>query len=280
MPLHETRPVTPSQRFRVANRSGVAAKRPERLLTRSTKRSSGRNVHGRITSRRRGGGHKRKFRRIDFRREKYGIPARVAEIEYDPNRSANIALLVYSDGEKRYILAPREVRVGSVLTSYAQKGEYQPGNAMPLRHMPPAARLHALELVPNTRAQLVRSAGVSAQLVGIEGDRATIRMPSGELRILHADCRATLGAVGNPDHQRTVLGKAGRNRWRGRRPRVRGVAMNPIDHPMGGGEGRTSGGGHPVSPWGQLAKSYPTRRKSKPSNRQILVRANGRKVKQ
>ena len=279
MPLQAHRPVTPSQRYHVSNRSGVSPERPERRLTRSTKSSGGRNVYGRVTVRRRGGGHKRKFRQVDFRREKYDIPAKVARIEYDPNRSANLALLHYADGEKRYILAPRNVKEGSTVVSSAGQIDFNPGNAMPLRHMPPTARIHALELKPNTRAQMVRGAGTSAQLVGIEGDRATVRMPSGELRYLHADCRATLGEVGNAEHQNRILGKAGRNRWHGNRPRVRGVAMNPIDHPMGGGEGRTSGGGHPVSPWGQLAKGYPTRRKSKPSNRMILVRANGHKLK-
>ncbi len=280
MPLIQHRPTTPSQRFRLRNKQDVSKKRPESLLTESNHRAKGRNCYGRITSRRRGGGHKRLYRLIDFKREKLEIPAKIQAIEYDPNRSANLALLAYVDGEKRYILAPQGLNVGdTVVSTLKPVQEYRPGLSLLLRHMPPALFIHAVELKPGRGAQIARGAGVSAQLVAIEGDRATLKMPSGEIRYVHADCRATVGVVGNADHQNETLGKAGRNRWLGRRPRVRGVAMNPVDHPMGGGQGKTSGGGHPVSPWGQLSKGYPTRTKSKPSNSMIVVRRNGRKVK-
>jgi large subunit ribosomal protein L2 len=279
MALIESRPLTPSQRFLVRNRADVSTKRPERRLTKSNHIKKGRNCYGRITSRRRGGGHKRLYREIDFRRDKIGIPAKVQAIEYDPNRTANIALLAYVDGEKRYILAPRGVKVGDVLLSVSERVEFSPGYSMPLAVIPPATKIHAIELHPGRGAQLARSAGIAAQLINVDENRATIKMPSGEIRFLNPACRATIGEVGNHEHQNQSLGKAGRNRWKGRRPRVRGVAMNPVDHPMGGGEGRTSGGGHPVSPWGQLSKGFPTRRRSNPTNSQILVRRNGRKVK-
>ncbi len=279
MALIESRPLTPSQRFLIRNRQEVSTKRPERALTKSKHIKKGRNCYGRITSRRRGGGHKRLYRQIDFRRDKLDIPAKVQAIEYDPNRSANLALLAYADGEKRYILAPRGVKVGDTLISVNERVEFSPGFSLPLAVIPPATKIHAIELHPGRGAQIARSAGQSAQLVNVDEQRATIKMPSGEIRYLSPACRATIGEVGNHEHQNQVLGKAGRNRWLGRRPRVRGVAMNPVDHPMGGGEGRTSGGGHPQSPWGQLSKGFPTRKRSNPSNSQIVVRRNGRKVK-
>ena len=280
MALIKHRPLTPGQRFYVSNKQDVSSKDPEKSLTKLKHRAKGRNNYGRITSRRRGGGHKRRYRLIDFKRQKIDIPAKVSAIEYDPNRSANIALLVYADGCKSYILAPNGVKVGdTLLSTNTPVEEYNPGLAMPIKFIPPATFLHAIEMQPGRGAQIARGAGVSAQLVAVEGERATLKMPSGEIRLVNANGRATIGVVGNADHQNATIGKAGRNRWKGRRPRVRGVAMNPVDHPMGGGEGRTSGGGHPTSPWGQLAKSYPTRTKSKPSNSMILVRRNGRKVK-
>ena len=280
MALKQHKPLTPGQRFFISNRPEVTDKNPERRLTESKHRSKGRNCYGRITSRRRGGGHKRLYRTIDFKRNKLEIPAKIQAIEYDPNRSANIALLAYADGEKRYILAPSGLNVGDVLLSTDQPvDEYRPGLSLRLKNIPPATFIHSIEMRPGQGAQIARSAGVSAQLVNVDGERATLKMPSGEIRLVNADCRATIGVVGNSMHNKATIGKAGRNRWKGRRPRVRGVAMNPVDHPMGGGEGRTSGGGHPVSPWGQLSKGYPTRTKSKPSNSMIIVRRNGRKVK-
>ena len=216
---------------------------------------------------------------IDFRREKLDIPAKIQAIEYDPNRSANLALLAYADGEKRYILAPRGISVGDTLLSTNERVEFNPGYCLPLAIIPPATKIHAIELHPGRGAQIARSAGQSAQLVSVDGDRATVKMPSGEIRFLNSRCRATIGEVGNIEHHNQSLGKAGRSRWLGRRPRVRGVAMNPVDHPMGGGEGRTSGGGHPQSPWGQLSKGFPTRKKSNPTNSQIVYRRNGRQLK-
>ena len=279
MPLVQRKPTTPGQRFLVRSKTDLSKKRPERKLSRSKKRTGGRNVYGRITSRRRGGGHKKLYRIIDFKRDKYDIPARVQAIEYDPNRSANIALLAYADGEKRYILAPRGVAVGDTLLSSKEAADFKPGNNMALSAIPPTSKVHAIELEPGKGAQIARSAGVAAQLVGIDGNRATLKMPSGEIRMVPANCRATIGEVGNASHRHSNIGKAGRNRWKGRRPRVRGVAMNPVDHPMGGGEGRTSGGGHPVSPWSQLSKGFPTRKKRKLSNKMILIRRDGRRVK-
>lgn len=279
MPLVSSRPLTPGQRFLVRNKSEVSKKKPEKLLTISKHEKKGRNCYGRITSRRRGGGHKKHYRIIDFRRDKIDIPAKVQAIEYDPNRSANIALLAYADGEKRYILAPKGIKAGDILISSNKKIEFSAGYSFPLSLIPPATRIHAIELHPGRGAQLVRSAGQAAQLINVDGERVTIKLPSGEIRYLNARCRATIGEVGNQEHEGRSLGKAGRNRWLGRRPRVRGVAMNPVDHPMGGGEGRTSGGGHPQSPWGQLSKGFPTRKKSNPTNSQIIVRRNGRPMK-
>ncbi|MGF1450108.1 MAG: 50S ribosomal protein L2 [Opitutales bacterium] len=283
MPLVDHRPLTPAQRFYVKNKRNVADKRPEKSLTESLHRKKGRNCHGRITSRRRGGGHKRLYRVIDFRRNRLEAPATIEAIEYDPNRSANIALIRYEDGEKAYILAPQGLKEGdTVVSSNQPQEEFTPGLSLPLKLIPPATQIHALELYPGKGAQLVRSAGQSAQLVNIDGKYATIKMPSGEIRYIHADCRATVGTVGNREHENRSLGKAGRNRWLGRRPRVRGMCMNPVDHPNGGGEAKSKSGGgrqHPTSPWGQLSRGFPTRKKSKTTNAMILVRRNGRKVK-
>lgn len=279
MPLLDSRPLTPGQRFLTRNKQEVSKKRPERQLTVKKHSKKGRNCYGRITSRRRGGGHKRNYRIIDFRRDKLDIPAKVQAIEYDPNRTANLALLAYADGEKRYILAPRGLAVGDSVISASDRVEFTVGFSLPLAVIPPATKIHAIELHPGRGAQIARSAGQAAQLISIDGDRATVKLPSGETRYLSSRCRATIGEVGNHEHQNRSLGKAGRSRWLGRRPRVRGVAMNPVDHPMGGGEGRTSGGGQPQSPWGQLSKGFPTRKKSNPTNSQILVRRNGRQLK-
>jgi len=248
----------------------VTRSTPEKSLIRPIKKSGGRNNRGRITSRFRGGGHKRRYRVIDFRRrEKEGIPAKVASVEYDPNRSANIALLHYVDGEKRYILAPDKVKVGSTIVS-GPESEPEAGNAMPLRFIPVGSVVHSVEMIPGKGSQLARSAGTSLQIQGRDGLHVTVRMPSGELRKLHGECYATIGSVGNSEHKNIVLGKAGRKRWKGVRPTVRGVAMNPIDHPHGGGEGKTSGGRHPVSPWGQPEGR--TRRPNKPSDKLIVRR--------
>ncbi len=281
MPLKSHNPLTPTQRYYVKNTNdGVSRENaPQRKLVKSRKRTGGRNAYGRVTSRRRGGGHKRQYRLVDYRRDKIDIPAKVQAIEYDPNRSAHLALLAYADGEKRYIIAPKGVKAGDTVVSSNGAVEFSPGNAMPLSVMPPSTKIHAIEQTPGRGAQIGRTAGAAAQLINVEGDKATVKMPSGEIRLLNSRCRATIGEVGNSEHQNVVLGKAGRNRWKGKRPRVRGVAMNPVDHPMGGGEGRTSGGGHPVSPWGQLAKGFPTRKRSKPSNSQILVHCTGKKLK-
>jgi large subunit ribosomal protein L2 len=284
MALKQRRPLTPGQRFLIENtREELSRNEPETTLVESNHRAQGRNCYGRITSRRRGGGHKRLYRIIDFKRDKKDIPATVQTLEYDPNRSSRIALLAYADGEKRYILAPNGLKVGDKLISTDKVvTEYPVGLALPLRHIPPATFIHNVEMLPGRGAQIARGAGAGAQLMAIEGDSATLKLPSGEIRRVHANCRATIGLVGNLDHQNRSLGKAGRNRWLGKRPRQRGMSMNPVDHPMGGGQGKSKGGGgwqHPVSPWGQLAKGYPTRVKSKPSNAFILVRRNGRKVK-
>ncbi len=278
MAIINKKPLTPGQRFHVSNKSEVDKKRPEKRLSKAQKKTGGRNCYGRITSRRRGGGHARLFRKIDFKRDKLDIPAKITAIEYDPNRSANIALLVYADGEKRYILATNDIKVGDTLLSTETKAIFDSGNNLPLKMIPPATKVHAIELQSGKGAQIARSAGTAAQLVAVEGEHATLKMPSGEMRMVRSDCKATIGEVGNSNHKIISLGKAGRNRWKGRRPRVRGVAMNPVDHPMGGGEAKTSGGGHPVSPWGQLSKGFPTRRKQA-SDRMILIRSNGRKVK-
>ncbi|MDR0535999.1 MAG: 50S ribosomal protein L2 [Puniceicoccales bacterium] len=284
MAIITTNPKTPGQRFLVRNRQELADKRPEKELTESIhNHKGGRNCYGRITSRRRGGGHKRLYRQIDFRRSKLDVEASIVAIEYDPNRSANIALLQYTDGEKSYILAPDGLKVGDkVFSTDRTLSEFTPGLSLKLRNIPPATAIHAIELDPGRGAAIARGAGVFAQLLGIEGDRAILQMPSKEQRYLNADCRATIGVVGNREHQNQSLGKAGRTRWLGKRPRVRGMVMNPVDHPNGGGQGKSKGGGgrqHLRSPWGQLAKGFLTRTKSKPSNSQIIARRNGRKVK-
>jgi len=255
----------------VSDFSEITRSKPERsLLEGGVSKSGGRNAHGRTTSWHRGGGHKRRFRKIDFRREKFGIPAAVAAIEYDPNRSANIALLHYRDGEKRYIIAPAGLRVGDELMSGAD-AEIRNGNAMPLKRIPLGTIVHAIEMKAQKGAQLVRAAGLGAQLMAREGSYATLRMPSGEHRRIHVECLATVGQVGNSDHENQTIGKAGRSRWRGRRSSVRGVAMNPVDHPMGGGEGRSAGGRHPCTPWGVPTKGHKTRKNSR-SNKYIVKR--------
>ena len=272
MPLKKYKPTSPSMRFTtVSTFEEITRSKPEKALAQATKRSGGRNSAGRITTRHRGGGHKRKYRVIDFRRDKAGVPAKVASIEYDPNRSANIALLHYRDGEKRYILAPVGLKVDTMVVS-GPEAEPAVGNALPLEKIPLATTIHNLELVPGRGGKMIRSAGAGAQLMAREGKYAHVRLPSGEIRLINVKCMATIGSVGNSDHGASSDGKAGRRRWRGIRPTVRGVAMNPVDHPMGGGEGRSSGGGHPVSPWGQLAKGGKTRCKRSPSNKFIVKR--------
>ncbi|MGF1451571.1 MAG: 50S ribosomal protein L2 [Opitutales bacterium] len=280
MPLQPKKPITAGQRFRIANKVELSKERPVRSLTKPLKKSGGRNNNGRITVRRRGGGHKRLYREIDFLRNKEEMSATVERLEYDPNRSSHIALIRYEDGELAYIPAPLGLEPGDTVKNTSQPQETFPvGLNIPLKLLPPATFVHCIELTPGRGAQMARAAGQQAQLVNVEGKNATIKMPSGEIRMVNAKCRATVGRVGNIEHGDEKLGKAGRNRWKGKRPRVRGVAMNPVDHPMGGGEGRTSGGGHPVSPWGQLAKGFPTRKRSKPSNSMIIVRRNGKKVR-
>lgn len=260
MPLVKLKPTSPGRRavVRVVT-PGLYKGRPYEPLTESQKRGSGRNNAGRITTRHQGGGHKHHYRIIDFRRTKDGIPARVERIEYDPNRSAHIALLCYTDGERRYIIAPKGLAVGDRVMS-GSDAPIKPGNALPLRNIPVGTTVHCVEMVPGKGAQLARAAGTSVQLLAREGDYAQLRLRSGEIRKVHLNCRAAIGEVGNEEHSLESIGKAGANRWRGIRPTVRGVAMNPIDHPHGGGEGKTSGGRHPVSPWGVPTKGYKTRR--------------------
>jgi large subunit ribosomal protein L2 len=260
----------------------ITPKRPERSLTYSQAKSGGRNNNGRITTRRRGGGHKRLHRIVDFKRVIIDIPATVQAIEYDPNRSARLALLTYANGEKRYIIAANGLKIGDtiVTSNKATTNDFLVGNNFPLSIIPPSTKLHCVELIPGRGAQLGRTAGTSIELIAVENGAAQLKMPSGEIRLVNPKCRATIGEVGNGDHMNKSLGKAGRNRWLGKRPRQRGVSMNPVDHPNGGGQGKSKGGGgrqHLVSPWGQLAKGFPTRKRSKPSNSQILVRHNGRK---
>ncbi len=272
MALKKFNPTTPSRRTMVLSAfEEITTDKPERSLTRTTTSKAGRNNHGRITVRHRGGGHKRKYRVIDFKRDKAGIPAKVATIEYDPNRSARIALLHYVDGEKRYIVAPLGLEVGVTVMS-GPAAEPTVGNCLPLKLIPLGMPIHNLEMIPGKGAQIIRSAGQSAQILSREGAYANIKLPSGEIRRFMVECQATIGQVGNTDHENIASGKAGRARWKGKRPTVRGVAMNPVDHPMGGGEGRTSGGGHPVSPWGVPAKGKRTRKKSKASNKFIIER--------
>jgi large subunit ribosomal protein L2 len=270
MALRKYKPTTPSRRgASVSDFGEISRERPERALVRSSAKKAGRNTYGRVTVRHRGGGHKRRYRLIDFRRNKDGIPAKVAHIEYDPNRSARIALLHYADGEKRYILAPQGLKRGDRLLS-GTGADIRPGNALPLANIPVGTVVHAVELRPEGGARMARAAGASVQIVAKEGKFAQLRLPSGEVRMVDLRCRASVGAVSNPEHELVSRGKAGRNRWRGKRPSVRGVAMNPVDHPLGGGEGKASGGRHPTSPWGK--KEGRTRKKGKASDRYIVRR--------
>jgi large subunit ribosomal protein L2 len=277
MPIKNYKPTSPGRRqMSVSDFAEITRSKPERSLLDGRKsQSGGRNVNGHVTSWHRGGGHKRRYRVIDFRREKVGIPARVAAIEYDPNRSANIALLNYRDGEKRYIIAPAGLKVGDELMS-GENAEIRTGNALPLSRIPLGSVIHAVEMRPGKGAQMVRAAGLGAQLMAREGVYATLRMPSGEHRMVHVRCMATLGQVGNADHENRSIGKAGRSRWLGKRPNVRGVAMNPIDHPMGGGEGKSSGGRHPCTPWGVPTKGHRTRKKNSRTNKYIVKRRGKR----
>ena len=270
MGIKKLKPTSPGRRFQtVSDFDTITKSTPEKSLLSPKTRSSGRNSYGRITSRHRGGGHKRRYRIIDFRRTKDGVPAKVASIEYDPNRNSRIALLHYLDGEKRYILAPVGIAVGDVLES-GSKAEIKIGNALPLRNIPTGTVVHGVELRPGGGAKMARSAGTSVQLMSKENKAALLRLPSGEMRQVSLDCRATVGQVGNPEAELIKIGKAGRNRWKGKRPQSRGVAMNPVDHPLGGGEGRSSGGRHPVSPWGKAEGK--TRKKNKASDKYIMRR--------
>ncbi len=270
MALRKYKPTTPGRRgSSVSDFSEITRGQPERGLVRKLTKKAGRNAHGRITTRHRGGGHKRRYRVIDFRRNKDRVPATVAHIEYDPNRSARIALLHYADGEKRYILAPQGLRQGDRLMS-GPGADIRPGNALPLANIPVGSVVHAVELRPGQGAKMARSAGSSVQIVAKEGGFAQLRLPSGEMRLVELTCRASIGSVSNPEHELIAKGKAGRTRWKGVRPSVRGVAMNPVDHPLGGGEGKSSGGRHPTSPWGK--KEGRTRKKGKPSDRYIVRR--------
>jgi len=280
MPTKQFKPVTPGTRFRsTSDFAEVTHKgRPEKALTEKLTKSGGRNHHGRVTSRRRGGGHKRIYRVVDFKRNKPGVAAKVERIEYDPNRTANLALIVYEDGEKRYILHPRGLQVGDAVQSGAG-ADIKPGNALPLSDIPLGTTVHNVELRPGKGGQMARSAGAGVQVVAKEGDHVTLRMPSTEVRMVRRECMATVGQVGNVDHEKQSIGKAGANRWRGKRPKVRGVAMNPVDHPMGGGEGKTSGGRPPVSPWGK-GEGIKTRKSKKASTRLIVRgRKRGRATK-
>lgn len=277
MPVKKFRPITPTQRFKtVSTFEEITKDRPEKSLLQPLSKKAGRNNKGRITMRRRGGGHKRKYRIIDFKRDKDNVPARVAAIEYDPNRSARIALLFYADGEKRYILAPKGLNVNDTVMS-GDKAEFKIGNVLKLVDIPLGSEVHNVELKPGFGGQLVRGAGTAAQIMAKEGDYVQMKLPSGEVRIIRANCRATIGQVGNPDHSLVTIGKAGRSRWLGRRPKVRGVVMNPVDHPMGGGEGKTSGGRHPTTPWGKPTKGYKTRKKGKKSDAYIVKRRKSKK---
>jgi len=272
MALRRTKPTSPGRRFQTYDTfEDITRSQPEKSLVRALKKTGGRNAKGRVTCRHRGGGHKRRYRVIDFKRNKMDVPAKVAAMEYDPNRSARIALLHYVDGEKRYIVAPQGLAVGDTVIA-SEAADIKPGNVLPLRNMPLGTQIHNVELRPGKGSQLVRSAGSYAQLMAKEGRYAQVKLPSGEVRMILIDCQATVGQVGNAEHGNISLGKAGRKRWLGRRPRVRGVAMNPVDHPMGGGEGKSSGGRHPCSPWGQPTKGFRTRKKRKVSNRYIVRR--------
>jgi large subunit ribosomal protein L2 len=272
MAIRKFKPTSPARRgASVSDFRSITRSTPEKSLLAPMPKKAGRNVHGRITSRHRGGGHKRKYRVIDFRRNKDAVPATVAAVEYDPNRSARIALLHYHDGEKRYILAPRNLVVGQIVES-GTAADIKVGNALPLANIPVGTTIHAVELRPEGGAKMGRSAGTSIQLLAKEGKMAALRLPSGEIRLVDARCRATIGSVGNEEHELIKLGKAGRTRWKGTRPQTRGVAMNPVDHPLGGGEGKTSGGRHPVDPWGNPERRT---RRSKASD-QYIIRRRGK----
>jgi large subunit ribosomal protein L2 len=274
MPLRKRKPTSAGRRFQsVSDFAEITKSKPERSLVVPKPQTGGRNSYGRKTARHKGGGHKQQYRIIDFKRTKDGVPATVAAIEYDPNRNCRTALLHYHDGEKRYIIAPAKVQVGDILRS-GQGSDIRPGNALPLRYIPVGSVIHNVELKPGAGARMARSAGASVQLVAKEGDYATLRLPSTEMRRVPIDCRATLGEVGNAEAELTSVGKAGRNRWKGVRPQTRGVAMNPVDHPLGGGEGKSSGGRHPVSPWGKPEGR--TRSRKKPSNALIVRRRRTR----
>ncbi len=277
MAVKKFRPTTPTLRYKTVNSfEELTRSKPEKsLLAAAVGKSGGRNNQGRMTMRRRGGGHKRRYRVIDFKRTKLGVPGRVAEIEYDPNRSAFIALIVYADGDKRYILAPLGLKVGAEVSA-GPDAPIRVGNALPLANIPLGATVHNVELNPGHGGQLARSAGAEVQLLGRDGGRAQLRLPSGENREVLVQCMATLGQVGNIEHANIVIGKAGRSRWLGRRPKVRGVVMNPVDHPHGGGEGRSSGGRHPVTPWGKPTKGYKTRKRKNQTNQWIIRRRNAK----
>ncbi len=276
MSIRKLKPTSAGRRFQtVSTFEEVTRSAPEKSLTEGLPRKAGRNAYGRITARRRGGGNKRLYRLVDFKRDKWGIPAKVFSIEYDPNRSARIALLHYADGEKRYILAPVGIAVGDTLTA-GETADIKPGNALPLKRIPVGTLLHNIELAPGRGGQMCRAAGTYAQLIAKEGKYALVRLPSGEVRNVLAACVATVGQVGNVMHENVSIGKAGRNRWLNRRPKVRGVAMNPVDHPLGGGEGKSSGGRHPVTPWGKPTKGYKTRNVKKPSSK-LIVKRRGEK---
>lgn len=274
MGIRKFRPMTAGTRFRsISDFAEVTRTEPERSLLEPLSKTGGRNNKGQVSSRRRGGGHKRRYRRVDFKRNKPGMPGRVAHIEYDPNRTARIALVVYEDGEKRYIVHPRGLAQGDVIVS-GPGSDIRTGNALPLAEVPLGTTVHCIEMKPGKGAQLCRSAGTSAQVVAKEGDYVTLKLRSGEMRMIRRECWATVGEVGNPDHELLKVGKAGKTRWLGRRPKVRGVAMNPVDHPLGGGEGRSSGGRHPVSPWGK-PEGTKTRHKKKASTK-LIVRGRKR----
>jgi len=274
MAIKTLKPTSAGRRFMtILTFEEITKRRPEKGLVVTKKRTGGRNAQGRITTRHIGGGHRRKIRLVDFRRDKHGIPAKVAAIEYDPNRSARLALLHYRDGEKRYIIAPLGLRVGDTIMS-GPTADILPGNALPLRNIPAGTTVHNIELAPGKGGQLCRSAGTGGQLLAKEGEMAHVKLPSGEIRLIHTGCMATIGQVGNLDHENVSVGKAGRSRWLGIRPTVRGVAMNPVDHPMGGGEGRGKGN-HPMTPWGKPTKGAKTRRR-KPSDRYIVTRRTTR----
>ena len=272
MLLKKFKPTTPTQRYKVVPTFKEYGEwEAEKSLVKKIKKTGGRNNNGRITVRHRGGGHKRRYRLIDFKRDKHNIPARVHSIQYDPNRTSSIALLYYADGEKRYILAPNGLKVNDKVMS-GPESEIRVGNALPLEKIPVGTFIHNVEMKKGKGGQISRSAGTAAQLVAKEGSNGTIKLPSGEMRLVRLECYATIGQIGNLEHENISFGKAGRSRWLGRRPKVRGVAMNPVDHPMGGGEGKSSGGRHPCSPWGWITKGYKTRKKNKPSDKFIIRR--------